>query len=832
MEFGTPTKPQGSGCNHEEFICKQCGFCVHCQTNNDDTPRRKKARINYFESLNQAQNKQILDDPVASIREFLSIDPNFGRGMPGSNDRSTKPISELDSIAVGRMTTFAATVFEKICKMIFPYNGDALTRLVIAKLDASIPVYKNDTLAKNMKASIDALPMMNLQRDVLLAPISVSYSNAELKNIFEVGRKKAAKSRNNFKLIQNKQPLKPPTETLQRYQQQTVKVAVTFIMSCFNVHQISRGNRIIMIDDVEEHFPILVRRKIVKNILNDYIDHFPNKENRIGATSFQKIVRSITRKDQHSKKAVDYVSGILLYDNFTIIRQIVDYVENHNTLSTLVNSMEAFIMSKFESHIGSCHVTNPNFAFNLGVNEQCTCNTCELPFRVMQYLKTQVQECHHRMLNDCNDKINLYLGHRVRVHVQRVNIKEIMDNLKYSEAMIIMDFKMKFEAMYYREKTVDFYGKKGIMWHSSQVYTRYSDQDQKTHGNLEDFCITNYDHIATSGSKQDWMVVLSCFESVVIAIKQTMPHVKALNVQSDNAKCYCSGFLLVGMIQVATHHGFKLPHFIHTGVQDGKGPVDAHLGTASAHVKRYCNEGHNVINPADLVKALQHNGGVNNSYAYLISINRKHMSKFFWDNKDWMKENKINNSNDMQYNHDTKEMTIFEYSGFGAGKTFVIDFEDDEQKCTATSLNEDTKGDIKDLDEDEDNEDEDEGNDESSESSLEDDNESDDTEGILYDENNSDGSNLESEDEENEDEEDFEYYDSMERIAEGEITHFIVYGSNSFTSKMRKKMFQKRRIYLIYLETMTMMMILNQLARYARGCFKHTKNYNNMYVMD
>ena len=76
----------------------------------------------------------------------------------------------------------------------------------------------------------------------------------------------------------------------------------------------------------------------------------------------------------------------------------------------------------------------------------------------------------------------------------------------------------------------------------------------------------------------------------------------------------------------------------------------------------------------------------------------------------------------MQYNHDTKEMTIFEYSGFGVGKTFVIDFEDDEHKCTATSFNEDTKGDIKELDEDEDNEDEDEGNDESSESSLEDDN--------------------------------------------------------------------------------------------------------------
>jgi len=42
------------------------------------------------------------------------------------------------------------------------------------------------------------------------------------------------------------------------------------------------------------------------------------------------------------------------------------------------------------------------------------------------------------------------------------------------DAAIVMDFKMKFESIYYREKTTDFYEKKGSSWHGVMVYTRYS----------------------------------------------------------------------------------------------------------------------------------------------------------------------------------------------------------------------------------------------------------------------------------------------------------------------------------------------------------------------
>jgi hypothetical protein len=68
--------------------------------------------------------------------------------------------------------------------------------------------------------------------------------------------------------------------------------------------------------------------------------------------------------------------------------------------------------------------------------------------------------------------------------------------------------------------------------------------------------------------------------------------------------------------------------YIHTGVQDGKGPIDGHFAVAMKHVSRYCDMGNNVVTPMDIVKALRANEGVNNSVAEMVSINQKKIIAF------------------------------------------------------------------------------------------------------------------------------------------------------------------------------------------------------------
>ena len=62
-----------------------------------------------------------------------------------------------------------------------------------------------------------------------------------------------------------------------------------------------------------------------------------------------------------------------------------------------------------------------------------------------------------------------------------------MSSLKYDEAVVVANFKMKFESLHYREKTTDFYGKKGLSWHGCIVYSRYREEQRQENEKLLDY---------------------------------------------------------------------------------------------------------------------------------------------------------------------------------------------------------------------------------------------------------------------------------------------------------------------------------------------------------
>jgi hypothetical protein len=261
---------------------------------------------------------------------------------------------------------------------------------------------------------------------------------------------------------------------------------------------------------------------------------------------------------------------------------------------------------------------------------------------------------------------------------QREAIDKLLQRLPSDQTHTIMDFKMKFEAMYNREKTLDFYGKKVLSWHGGMIYHRYTEDEKvsirtTTKKEPQQFHIQYYDHISAGDTTQNSTAVLAYFEAACIRLAKDHAHIKKVSAQTDNARCYKSPELLLTMYKIAKYHGLELVNYINTGVQNGKGPIDGHFATAMAHVQRFCNMGNDILTPEDIVTALRSNGGVNNSLAEMVAVNRDAMQKFVALHEPIIKR-LVNTKKDfeVQFDNISERLTSFQYSGVGRGETVSL----------------------------------------------------------------------------------------------------------------------------------------------------------------
>lgn len=118
-------------------------------------------------------------------------------------------------------------------------------------------------------------------------------------------------------------------------------------------------------------------------------------------------------------------------------------------------------------------------------------------------------------LGDCVMKTQLFMGHRLRVLNQQKAIQEMHTNMSNDclqngeshECVVLIDYKMKFEPVYHREKTVDHYGKRGISWHGSMI-TYYTVSELDGVRTVEPNNIY-MDHIVENENRQDVLSVVS-----------------------------------------------------------------------------------------------------------------------------------------------------------------------------------------------------------------------------------------------------------------------------------------------------------------------------------
>ena len=176
------------------------------------------------------------------------------------------------------------------------------------------------------------------------------------------------------------------------------------------------------------------------------------------------------------------------------------------------------------------------------------------------------------------------MAHRVRYKNQSNAINQVkqdmIDRIKAwndsdIHALMIIDFKMKFEPLSAREITLDHYGKGGIGWNGVHIMYFKLEEVEDDNGNVtkEPAQYSVYmDQILAEGNKQDSICVASLLYTVLKQISVDLPFIGNITLQSDFANSYQNIILIcvIALLNSCYQLVLKIKTFIHTETQDRK----------------------------------------------------------------------------------------------------------------------------------------------------------------------------------------------------------------------------------------------------------------------
>lgn len=120
------------------------------------------------------------------------------------------------------------------------------------------------------------------------------------------------------------------------------------------------------------------------------------------------------------------------------------------------------------------------------------------------------------------------MAHKCRVRCPQLGIEAIYNEMREDfvendgnnvHAVLLMDFKMKFEPVSGRETTLEHYGKRGVCWHECQLtyfdyLSEYNDGGTVVPKNVS--LIIYFDQILNNSNKQDAGCVIGMLGSVLV----------------------------------------------------------------------------------------------------------------------------------------------------------------------------------------------------------------------------------------------------------------------------------------------------------------------------
>ena len=435
------------------------------------------------------------------------------------------------------------------------------------------------------------------------------------------------------------------TRKLHRYDNDDIEFLVLDICSEENVGALSFGSKQVTIPGTKEKatIPSLTRKRTVRDMFERYkekcfhrglVETTVNTREAsrhavayISRTIYHEVVGLLTNNKEKMVKCVDYVTDLLLNEPTHRMQQIINDLVSPTSKKKLTQRLELarnFLKHQYDSHAemeDSCPSHGLSYGLSLpSTNDDCaemqkhgkTCRGClflqcfmtkDLPKAVEDSRTDANSESVSSALGFIKDswcKFQIYQGHRMRVKNQRRAInadweamkEECIQKKQGGRAQVMIDWRMKWEALYFRESSKRHYGKRGTGWEGNVMRYWLYEAPSDSNGGTENARVVqiSLDQILENGNQQDGLTVLSFLEALLmIAVSLKIPFLtEPATIISDNAGCYHKTELLLGIPFLnARSKSFQIGRFLHTETQDGKGVVDALFAVSGAKVMRY-----------------------------------------------------------------------------------------------------------------------------------------------------------------------------------------------------------------------------------------------------
>ena len=518
----------------------------------------------------------------------------------------------------------------------------------------------------------------SIEKRVSRAILNKGLAESDLQHLMSVHDFKFASGRARMRARQDiaklldGEKLSVPTRHVKRVSDNVITKVVDFILSSNNVVPNSYGVKNIRLGSDEIiTLPKLQRKNTRIKIYEDYKDNTINDEYSLSRETFYRIINKCTAHDQVSLSAIDYVTSTLVNETSEVLQNIVDKVIvpiNRLQASNMIHSAKYFLKHKYSSHCVRAGDDICYHGLKYGLTKfpndeksSTDCSGCKFPFYVCKQLKEMclaspahdsLREDAVQVINDTSEKFKLYMAHVCRCTCQSQSLRNIEEGLKRdclrnkgrnTKAIMIIDFKMKFETMSVRESSLEHYGKRGIGWHGcALIYYLYkikTDDDNNIVYNASG-CeiyearkhIVYIDQILESSNKQDGIMVISLIEASIVAINDQLPFINEIILQSDNALSYQNPQVLFGLhlLNVKYHDQIFISQYTHSETQDGKTLLDAHFASMNRHLLSFMkmykkNTTTKIQTPSGLAAALSFRSGIRNTMVQLVECDRNVM---------------------------------------------------------------------------------------------------------------------------------------------------------------------------------------------------------------
>ena len=166
--------------------------------------------------------------------------------------------------------------------------------------------------------------------------------------------------------------------------------------------------------------------------------------------------------------------------------------------------------------------------------------------------------------------------------------EEIIKRLNENTVLIVMDWAMKFLPIRYCEKQSQWFGKRGLSCHISCVIS-------KVDGKLR---TQSFAHIFDNCS-QDWYAVVSIVENILKTIRDQNPNISAAYLRSDEGACYHNNMTMAACQDISKLTGVNILGYHFSEPGQGKDICDQIICPMKAALKKFGDEGNNILNASD-----------------------------------------------------------------------------------------------------------------------------------------------------------------------------------------------------------------------------------------